>query len=166
MKATDLETFQSTYEQRFGCCICLGPKLHMVSGQCQHRICDDCLYVNNHRRPCMEKCPVCNMENSFPVTKPIIPVQVIEIQRCIGVQVCPNGCPAQMWYWEVEEHNKDCPKACISPEKKVSTPHRRRSRVADRGQVTTRLGTPRQRSKRSSALANRNQRQLRPRLDS
>jgi hypothetical protein len=62
--------------------------------------------------------------------------------------------------------NRDCPKACISPEKKVSTPHRRRSRVADRGQVTTRLGTPRQRSKRSSALANRNQRQLRPRLDS
>ncbi|XP_045187012.2 TNF receptor-associated factor 6-like [Mercenaria mercenaria] len=161
MKATDLQVFQSTYEQRFGCCICLGPKLHMVSGQCQHRICDDCLYVDKERRPCMEKCPVCGMENSFPHTRPIIPAQVIEIQRCIGVQECPNGCAAQMWYWEVEDHTRNCPRSCKSPEK-VVTPRRRRSRVADRGCVSTTIGTPRLRNKRPRTEVHR---RLRPRQE-
>ena len=54
---------------RFGCCICLGPKLNMVSGQCQHRICDDCLYEKDNRRICMKNCPVCSYEDSFPVKR-------------------------------------------------------------------------------------------------
>lgn len=58
---------------------------------------------------------------------------------------------------------RDCPKACTSPVQKNSTPQRRRSRVADRGQVTTILGTPRLRSKRQSSRSS--QRQLRPRID-
>lgn len=38
--------------------------------------------------------------------RPVIPAQVIDTQRCLGVQECPNGCDTQMWYWEVEEHLK------------------------------------------------------------
>lgn len=54
---------------RFGCCICLSPKLRMISGRCQHRICEDCLYDKEERRHCMDVCPMCSMVDSFPFTK-------------------------------------------------------------------------------------------------
>ncbi|KAH3852883.1 uncharacterized protein LOC127875106 [Dreissena polymorpha] len=137
MKRTELEDFQETYEQRFGCCICLGPRLHMVSGQCQHRICVDCLYVEDERRPCMEACPICSMFDSFPKTRPIIPTQVIDVQKCLGVSVCQSGCGLELWYWETDEHERSCPAAGnVKPVRAVQQSPHRRSRVNDIGRVS------------------------------
>ncbi|KAL4238875.1 hypothetical protein ACF0H5_003582 [Mactra antiquata] len=161
-----LEDYQTTLDQRFACCICLCPKLNMVYGQCQHRACDDCLYENNERRICMEKCPICGMNNSFPRSKPIIPLQTIDIQKYIGVQECPNGCKAQIWYWEADEHSKVCPSIHKTPSKQTGKVRsRHRSHVNDRGSVTTLSRSPNtssdKRVTRSVSRSRRPQRQSR-----
>ncbi|WAR19540.1 hypothetical protein MAR_001378 [Mya arenaria] len=149
MKTSELESFQQSYEQRFGCCICLGPRLQMVSGQCQHRICVDCLYVDEERRPCMEVCPVCSQSDSFPRKRPILPSQVLEVQKCLGVQLCQSGCGAEMC----------CPKSKEAEiESKTPVKKRRRSRINDIGPVSTTRHTPssttqlRKRATRSQSL--------------
>ena len=53
---------------RFNCGICMCPRLKMVYGSCQHRICVDCLYSNlDVRRPSMQKCPTCQKIDAFPL---------------------------------------------------------------------------------------------------
>ena len=55
---------------RFNCMICLCPRLEMVSGYCQHRICTQCLYnEDNIRKPSLDKCPTCQKEEAFPVIR-------------------------------------------------------------------------------------------------
>nr|XP_022330018.1 uncharacterized protein LOC111128595 [Crassostrea virginica] len=116
---TALREIQSSYEQRFNCMICLCPRLEMVSGYCQHRICTQCLYnEDNIRKPSLDKCPTCQKEEAFPVIRPAIPEDVIEIQRCLGVRSCPHtGCSMEFWEWEMEEHLKSCPNRQPSPPK-------------------------------------------------
>lgn len=122
-----LQEIQSSYEQRFNCMICLCPRLEMVSGYCQHRICTQCLYNEDSiRKPSLDKCPTCQKEEAFPVIRPAIPEDVIEIQRCLGVRACPHsGCTMECWEWEMEEHLKSCPNRQPSPPKQ--TPKKRRS---------------------------------------
>lgn len=55
---------------RFNCMICLCPRLQMVSGYCQHRICTQCLYNEDSiRKPSLDKCPTCQKEEAFPVIR-------------------------------------------------------------------------------------------------
>lgn len=55
---------------RFNCMICLCPRLEMVSGYCQHRICTQCLYNEDSiRKPSLDKCPTCQKEEAFPVIR-------------------------------------------------------------------------------------------------
>ncbi|XP_063429256.1 uncharacterized protein LOC134712051 [Mytilus trossulus] len=121
-----LEEIQNNYEQRFNCGICMCPKLKMVYGTCQHRICVDCLYCNyDSRRPSMDKCPTCQKDDAFPPFRPDIPEDNIESQRCLGIRSCTNsGCPIEMWEWELEEHLLICPNRADSP---AATAKRRRS---------------------------------------
>lgn len=103
--------------------VCLCPKLKMVYGYCQHRVCEDCLYnEDNARHPCMQKCPTCQIEDAFPVFRPDIPEDSIELQKCLGVRSCTNkGCTVEMWEWEMEDHLRVC------PNRLQSTPSRRNS---------------------------------------
>lgn len=115
-KSSALEDIQNTYEQRFNCGICMCPKLMMVYGSCQHRICVDCLYCDDVRRPSMEKCPTCLKDEAFPVIRPDIPEDNIESQRCLGIRSCTNaGCTIEIWEWELEEHLVSCPNRIDSP---------------------------------------------------
>ncbi|XP_078349525.1 uncharacterized protein LOC144634448 [Oculina patagonica] len=107
--------FSSTisFEQRFNCLICWAPNLRMIYGSCQHRLCENCLYdTEGNRRFGLERCPTCQRENAFPVTRPDIPEDNIEIQVQLGVRKCPNSrCKLQMWHWEVPDHLQKCPKS-------------------------------------------------------
>ncbi|XP_064621781.1 uncharacterized protein LOC135484345 [Lineus longissimus] len=120
-----LKEVQNNYENRFNCIICWYPKLRMVYGRCQHRICADCLYdENGFCREDLMKCPTCQKPHSFPFCKPDIPDDSIEAQRCLGVRECPHkDCNETMWEWEMEEHLKDCreptPPREATPQKKV-----------------------------------------------
>ncbi|XP_060081619.1 TNF receptor-associated factor 6-like [Ylistrum balloti] len=110
MSTSVLEATQNVFEQRFNCIVCLSPRLKMVYGLCQHRVCDDCLYNNDIRRPSFDKCPTCLKEDMFPLIRPDIPEDSIEHQRCLGVRSCPHeGCTVEMWEWEMESHLMVCP---------------------------------------------------------
>ncbi|OWF38633.1 TNF receptor-associated factor 6-like [Mizuhopecten yessoensis] len=110
MSTSVLEATQNVYEQRFNCIVCLSPRLKMVYGMCQHRVCEDCLYNDDIRRPSFDKCPACLKEDMFPLLRPDIPEDSIEGQKCLGVRSCPNeGCNVEMWEWEVESHLVVCP---------------------------------------------------------
>ncbi|PFX13217.1 uncharacterized protein LOC111346316 [Stylophora pistillata] len=104
--------FSSTisYEQRFNCVICWAPNLRMIYGSCQHRLCENCLYDKlGNRKVGLERCPTCQRENTFPLTKPDIPEDNVEIQAQLGVRKCPNSlCNLQMWRWEVPGHLEKC----------------------------------------------------------
>jgi len=104
--ADETRTYTASFEQRFNCLICWSPKLRMVFGLCQHRLCEDCLYNSwGLRRIGLEKCPTCQMDSAFPYLKPSIPEDNIAIQRQLGVVKCPNeGCGLEMWCWEQEKH--------------------------------------------------------------
>ena len=92
-------------EQRFNCLICWAPKLRMVYGKCQHRLCESCLFdETGKRRRGMDRCPVCSKADSFPKVKPNIPEDNIEAQRMLGVITCGYGCGTEMWRWELPEH--------------------------------------------------------------
>lgn len=95
-----------SFEQRFNCLICWAPNLRMTYGSCQHRLCENCLYdKEGNRRAGLERCPTCQRENAFPVTRPDIPEDNIEIQVHLGVRKCPNSrCKLQMWHWELPDH--------------------------------------------------------------
>ncbi|XP_064602647.1 uncharacterized protein LOC135468366 [Liolophura sinensis] len=101
---------QSNYERSFNCLVCLTPKLRMVYGSCQHRICEQCLYSDEgERRPGMEKCPYCQREESFPIQRPDIPEDNIHQQKCLGISRCPDrNCNLEMWVWELSEHEQEC----------------------------------------------------------
>lgn len=93
------------------------PRLKMVYGSCQHRICVDCLYSNlDVRRPSMQKCPTCQKIDAFPLFRPDIPEDNIESQWCLGVRECTNsGCQIEVWEWELEDHLLTCPNKIDSP---------------------------------------------------
>ncbi|CAL1539078.1 unnamed protein product [Lymnaea stagnalis] len=102
---------QVNYEMRFNCVICMEPKLEMVYGHCQHRFCADCLYINSVLRESMNKCPMCARPNSFPLVRPKVSDDSIQMQKIIGIAECPNkvlGCKHTMWEWEVEDHLRAC----------------------------------------------------------
>ena len=69
-KITLVSLYRNIYFFRFNCMICLCPRLEMVSGYCQHRICTQCLYnEDNIRKPSLDKCPTCQKEEAFPVIR-------------------------------------------------------------------------------------------------
>ncbi|XP_033736294.1 TNF receptor-associated factor 6-like [Pecten maximus] len=111
MSMSVLQATQNDYEQRFNCIVCLSPRLKMVYGLCQHRVCEDCLYNDKMiRRSSFDKCPTCLKENTFPLLRPDIPEDNIEHQKCLGVRSCPHeGCNMEMWEWELESHLLVCP---------------------------------------------------------
>ncbi|CAH3044638.1 unnamed protein product [Pocillopora meandrina] len=102
--------FTISFEQRFNCLICWAPNLRMIYGSCQHRLCENCLYDKlGNRKVGLERCPTCQRENTFPLTKPDIPEDNVEIQAHLGVRKCPNGrCNLQMWHWEIPDHLEIC----------------------------------------------------------
>lgn len=95
-----------SFEQRFNCLICWAPKLRMIYGSCQHRLCESCLYDKQGiRRLGLARCPTCQKEDAFPETRPDIPEDNVEIQFQLGVRKCPNSrCKLQLWHWEVPDH--------------------------------------------------------------
>ncbi|XP_059156365.1 uncharacterized protein LOC131941254 [Physella acuta] len=133
-----LKDAQSCFEQRFNCIVCMEPKLEMVYGWCQHRLCADCLYNQDSTlRTNLQRCPICAKLGSFPTTRPDIPEDSVELQKCLGVRVCPNsvrGCKTNIWDWEMDEHLS----TCQFEEKKKRVPAKR-PRLCDKSeQVTTR----------------------------
>ncbi|EDO38126.1 predicted protein [Nematostella vectensis] len=113
-----------SFEQRFNCLICWSPRLRMVYGSCQHRLCEACLYDSNgERREGLEKCPTCQTMDAFPCFRPSIPEDNIAIQVQLGVRKCLNaGCGAEMWEWELDTHSKEC----TFSESNTRTPRKRR----------------------------------------
>lgn len=96
-------------EQRFNCMVCMCPRLRMVFGVCQHKFCVDCLY-NQDGSLRISSCPMCNKIGQFPLERPIIPDDNIEIQKRLGIVECPNeGCSYEMWVWDQEHHLSECP---------------------------------------------------------
>ncbi|XP_013417267.1 uncharacterized protein LOC106178581 [Lingula anatina] len=122
-----LTAAQASYEQRFNCIICWNPKLRMVYGSCQHRVCEECLYNEvGKRRRGLSRCPTCQREDAFPVDRPDIPEDNVEMQKRLGVIPCPNsGCDIQTWEWELEEHLSHCPLA----KQKIKSKPERKSQV-------------------------------------
>ncbi|XP_074662391.1 uncharacterized protein LOC141914939 [Tubulanus polymorphus] len=122
MPRPSLKSAQINFENRFSCMICLSPRLRMVFGLCQHKICDECLY--NHsgsRKRGLGKCPSCQMEDAFPISRPDIPEDNIELQIQLGVRACPNsGCCVEMWEWEVKDHLRVCPCKANTPQSKAT----------------------------------------------
>lgn len=102
----DITLSKTTLEQKFNCLICWGPKLRMVYGSCQHRLCENCLYdEDGKRRAGVKRCPVCCKENSFPERRPIIPEDNVEVQVQLGIRKCLyDGCGLEMWHWELFQH--------------------------------------------------------------
>eukprot|EP00118_Oscarella_pearsei_P001238 m.6952 g.6952 ORF g.6952 m.6952 type:complete len:147 (+) comp17288_c0_seq1:39-479(+) len=97
-------------ERRHSCIVCLSPKLRMVWGLCQHRVCADCLYnADGWIIPIFESCPICHHPGSFPKRKPIIPEENIDIQINLGVTRCTvEDCPIECWNWEIDDHIRRC----------------------------------------------------------
>ncbi|XP_076464460.1 uncharacterized protein LOC143296426 isoform X2 [Babylonia areolata] len=115
----------------------------MIWGQCQHRVCADCLYDESGcLRQLFIKCPVCQHRWSFPQKRPEIPEDNVEMMRCLGVRSCPNqskGCTMDMWEWEMEEHIRSCEWKPESPPKKSrsrSTSSQKEKRVPASTRVT------------------------------
>ncbi|ESO87714.1 hypothetical protein LOTGIDRAFT_234958 [Lottia gigantea] len=101
---------QIALEQRFNCIVCLCPRLQMVYGLCQHRVCVSCLYSESGAiRLSMLKCPICQNSNVFPPWKPDILEDTIELQKCLGIRQC-SGCTMELWDWEIENHEEYCQK--------------------------------------------------------
>ncbi|XP_078684558.1 uncharacterized protein LOC144918011 isoform X2 [Branchiostoma floridae x Branchiostoma belcheri] len=99
---------QKEMEDSFNCPICLAPRLRMVTGLCQHRVCDSCLYDDSGTLS-LKCCPVCQEEGCFRQTRPIIPEDSILAQRQLGVVTCPNdGCQEELWKWELKDHRRVC----------------------------------------------------------
>lgn len=100
----------TSFEQQFNCLICWTPSLRMIYGSCQHRLCENCLYdEEGNRRIGLEKCPTCQREDVFPLTRPDVPEDNMEIQYRLGIRRCPNsGCDLQMWSWELSDHIFEC----------------------------------------------------------
>ena len=98
--------YQEHYEQIFNCPVCLCPKLRMVYGTCQHKLCDDCIYDNDgYRKTALDRCPVCMADEAFPQFKPDIPRDNELAMHQVGVRKCKHvGCNEQFWYWEMEAH--------------------------------------------------------------
>ncbi|XP_066287340.1 tripartite motif-containing protein 12A-like [Branchiostoma lanceolatum] len=106
MLSMESTRIQKDMEDRFNCPICLSPRLKMVVGLCQHRVCDSCLYEDSGKLS-LTVCPVCQEEGCFPKTRPIIPEDSILAQRRLGVVTCLNdGCEEEMWEWELHEHQR------------------------------------------------------------
>ncbi|XP_041352357.1 TNF receptor-associated factor 6-like [Gigantopelta aegis] len=107
--AKSLMEAQNNYEQWFNCSVCLCPKTRMVFGLCQHKVCEDCLYdEENCIRPALKFCPICQY-TTFPLQRPYLPQDNVEMMRCLGVIKCPNpGCGVELWNWELESHLKNC----------------------------------------------------------
>ena len=100
--------FQEYFDQAFSCPICLCPKLRMVYGACQHKVCVDCLYDEKcTRNTALDRCPVCLKDGVFPLTMPDIPKDNEMVMFLAGVRKCnAQGCQEQFWYWEMESHIK------------------------------------------------------------
>ncbi|XP_019647183.1 PREDICTED: uncharacterized protein LOC109487620 [Branchiostoma belcheri] len=99
---------QKEMEDSFNCPICLAPRLRMVTGLCQHRVCESCLYDDSGTLS-LKCCPVCQEEGCFRQKRPIIPEDSILAQRQLGVVTCPNdGCQEELWKWELVEHRRVC----------------------------------------------------------
>lgn len=113
---------QSYFERRVVCPVCLSPRLEMVTGICQHRVCSSCVYTaNGDRRPGLSRCPTCQMENSLPIKRPIIPEDTIEMQKTLGIIECPNeNCEENMWAWEAEDHLENCQQNACPDDKNTS----------------------------------------------
>ncbi|XP_048733665.1 uncharacterized protein LOC125649873 [Ostrea edulis] len=141
MMTERLREIQTSYEQRFNCILCLCPRLEMVVGNCQHRICSQCVYNKDGiRKPSLDKCPTCLKEDAFPVVRPVIPEDVVEIQRCLGVRACPHsGCTLELWEWEMEEHLKLCPNRQPLPPEQISKKKRSIIRKTEEATKTTRV---------------------------
>lgn len=77
--------------------ICLCPRLQMVSGYCQHRICTQCLYNEDSiRKPSLDKCPTCQKEEAFPVIRYFsdcrsCKIWIIHCTKLLDVNL--------IWYW-------------------------------------------------------------------
>ncbi|KAK7104393.1 uncharacterized protein [Littorina saxatilis] len=142
-----LRETQESYEQRFNCLVCLCPRLEMVTGMCQHRVCVDCLYEEEGQlKNSFVKCPVCQHRGTFPAARPEIPEDNIKLMQCLGVRVCPNhsrGCNLEMWEWEIEDHLRLCTIRQRSPLQSV-TPTK--SKSSDRKQPHKATGRPSTRS--------------------
>ncbi|CAH1793031.1 unnamed protein product [Owenia fusiformis] len=110
MDVDALRSAQHHCETLFQCPVCWLPKLEMVYGTCQHRVCVDCVYRAGVLRSEFSKCPTCNQKFPFPLYRPIIPDDNIEVQKKLGITRCQNStsCKTEMWLWEIEEHNKVC----------------------------------------------------------
>ncbi|KAI8482533.1 hypothetical protein Bbelb_397690 [Branchiostoma belcheri] len=99
---------QKEMEDSFNCPICLAPRLRMVTGLCQHRVCEACLYDDSGTLS-LKCCPVCQEEGCFRQKRPIIPEDSILAQRQLGVVTCPNdGCQEELWKWELKDHRRVC----------------------------------------------------------
>eukprot|EP00057_Strongylocentrotus_purpuratus_P031636 XP_785183.2 PREDICTED: TNF receptor-associated factor 6 [Strongylocentrotus purpuratus] len=102
------EQEQQHFESRIECGICLQPRLKMVTGKCQHRFCVGCMYDSKEtRREGMKKCPSCQQDSAFPTVRPVIPEDLIEIQRALGVRKCER-CGDEMWIRELLDHQRTC----------------------------------------------------------
>nr|XP_054758591.1 uncharacterized protein LOC129264695 [Lytechinus pictus] len=102
------EQDQQHFESRIECGICLQPRLEMVTGKCQHRFCVRCMYDSKEtRREGMKKCPSCQQDSAFPNVRPVIPEDLIEIQRALGVRKCER-CGDEMWIRELLDHQRTC----------------------------------------------------------
>ncbi|XP_031557832.1 TNF receptor-associated factor 6-A-like [Actinia tenebrosa] len=121
----------SSFDQRFNCLICWSPRLRMVYGSCQHRLCVNCLYDSDDlRRDGLDKCPTCQLEDAFPIFKPSIPEDNIALQQQIGVVSCTNsGCESEMWYWELEKHLST---ECCFNKLKTTQQSKKRKSVSDK----------------------------------
>jgi len=110
---------QKLFEQRFSCPVCWCPKLRMVSGLCQHRVCEDCLYQDGvFLSSGFQRCPSCQQEKVFPAIKPVIPEDNIEIQKNLAIMACENeGCGQEFWAWEYSEHKKNCKRTTANTSK-------------------------------------------------
>jgi hypothetical protein len=67
---------------RFNCILCLCPRLEMVVGHCQHRVCCQCVYNKDGlRKPSLDKCPTCQREDAFPVIRYITVLSKLKIVK-------------------------------------------------------------------------------------
>ncbi|XP_013783437.1 TNF receptor-associated factor 6-like [Limulus polyphemus] len=124
------ESERNTHEMvefRYSCPVCLSPRLKMVTGMCQHRMCTGCLYnrEDGTLKTSMSKCPTCQKPAVFPLKRPDIPEDNILIQKMLGVTQCPNtNCFTELWEWELSDHLKKCSHAPV----KIATLRRKSPR--------------------------------------